>query len=470
MKNHDKHDRSLYGKLTKLAERPVADRAAVVGMLMVCWLAWYTFVFVYARSRPDMWLYIDRRVLPFGTAVTAGLLGVWCILTGIALLLRLRALAVRWLAHATAQCFVLTVGWGSYLTGHHSSLFLGVALGGVGIGVVLFNRSAILPAVAVLLLIVIATNVADQIGVIPYAPLFVQAPFAAGMLARSWLVLVAAPTFAILLVHGVLIIGIVEAWRDREKRLAEATEQLGRANDLISRYVAAQVAKQILDGDYEAIQRHSRRRLTIFFSDVVGFAQLADTMEPEDLSRILNEYLSEMSAIAEQYGATIDKFIGDAIMAFFGAPVMTDDRLDALRGVRMAVAMLRRLTDLRVKWKHEGFDEVWTMRIGINTGQASVGNFGSQRRLDYTAIGRQVNLAARLQAAAEQGKILISHATWLLVQDEIACVSRGEIHVKGLPQPVRVYEIDADAVDVAATLPSAGQEPPQALGPPKIPV
>ena len=186
MNKPDKHDRSLYGKLTKLAERPVADRAAVIGTLMVCWLAWYTFIFVYARSRPETLPYLDRTVLPLGTAVTGGLLGVWCILTGTALWLRRRALASRWLAHATVQCFVLTVGWGSYLTGHHSSLFLGVALGGVGIGVVLFDRSTILPAVAVLLLIVIGTNVADQIGVIPYAPLFVQAPFAAGTLARSW--------------------------------------------------------------------------------------------------------------------------------------------------------------------------------------------------------------------------------------------------------------------------------------------
>jgi class 3 adenylate cyclase len=197
----------------------------------------------------------------------------------------------------------------------------------------------------------------------------------------------------------------------------------------------------------EVIDRHSRRRLTIFFSDIVGFTELADAMEPEDLSRILNEYLSEMSAIADQYGATVDKFIGDAIMAFFGAPVVTDARLDALRGVRMAIAMLRKLEDLRLKWKREAFDDTWNIRIGINTGQASVGNFGSQRRVDYTAIGRQVNLAARLQAAADPGKILISHATWLLVQDEITCVPRGEISVKGFTQPVKVYVIDSGTVE-----------------------
>jgi class 3 adenylate cyclase len=320
----------------------------------------------------------------------------------------------------------------------------------------LLDRPTVLRAVAVLLLAVLATNIADQLGVIPYAPLYAQAPFAAGTLARPWLFFIGIPTFAILLVQGALIVEIVDGWRERERRLAETSEQLGHANDLISRYVAAQVAKHIIDGDYEAIHRHSRRRLTVFFSDVVGFTQLADTMEPEDLSRILNEYLSEMTAIAEHYGATIDKFIGDAVMAFFGAPGTTDDRLDALNGVRMAIAMLRRLADLRAKWAQEGFDEAWNIRIGINTGQASVGNFGSQRRLDYTAIGRQVNLAARLQTAAEPGTILISHATWLLAQNDIACVPKGEIQVKGFAQPIRVYAADATGAEAVTPVATAG--------------
>jgi hypothetical protein len=124
--------RSLHRQLTSLAERPVAERVAVIGALMLGFLGWYTAYLVYASSRPDLFPYLNRSFLPAITAVIAALLGVWCVLTGIAVWLRRRAPAARteqWMGDATAHCFLLTVGWGSYVTGYHSSLFLGVALG-----------------------------------------------------------------------------------------------------------------------------------------------------------------------------------------------------------------------------------------------------------------------------------------------------------------------------------------------------
>ena len=158
---------------------------------------------------------------------------------------------------------------------------------------------------------------------------------------------------------------------------------------------------------------------------------------------MLNEYLTEMTRIAEKYGATIDKFVGDAIMVFFGAPWPTNDRDHALRAVRMAMEMQARLGDLRHLWIDRGSEEAFEIRIGINTGQASVGNFGCQGRMDYTAIGRQVNMAARLEVNCEPSRILISHATWSLVRDEVPCVPKGEISVKGFRDPVKVYEVAA---------------------------
>jgi len=156
---------------------------------------------------------------------------------------------------------------------------------------------------------------------------------------------------------------------------------------------------------------------------------------------VLNEYLSEMTAIGKHHGATIDKFVGDAIMIFFGAPLATNDRDHALRAVRMAMAMQQRMAALRAKWLADGFEHPFHIRIGINTGQASIGNFGSRERMDYTAIGRQVNLAARLQAQCEPDRILLSHSTWVLVKDVIACVSKGDIQVRGFREPVSVYEV-----------------------------
>jgi len=130
-------------------------------------------------------------------------------------------------------------------------------------------------------------------------------------------------------------------------------------------------------------------------------------------------------------------------MIFFGAPTATHDRDRALRAVRMAIEMQARLAELRTKWEHEGIEEPFQIRIGINTGVASVGNFGSKGRVDYTATGRQVNLAARLQVNCDPDKILLSHSTWSLAQDDIACIAKGEIQVKGFHQPVKVYEVTA---------------------------
>jgi class 3 adenylate cyclase len=148
-----------------------------------------------------------------------------------------------------------------------------------------------------------------------------------------------------------------------------------------------------------------------------------------------------MSQIVVKYDGTIDKFVGDAIMVFFGAPAATNDKDHALRAVRMAIEMQERMAVLPERWQNEGIAETFEVRIGINTGHASIGNFGSDGRMDYTAIGRHVNLAARLEASCDPGRILISHATWLLVHGEIPCSPKGEIIVKGVRDPVEVYEV-----------------------------
>ncbi len=253
---------------------------------------------------------------------------------------------------------------------------------------------------------------------------------------------------------GVLGSSLGAGWIDRYRRrialqeaaLREQADALDRANRLISRYVPAQVASRILAGD-DTVERLDRRKLTVCFSDVVDFSALADRVEAEEFARVLNEYLSEMAAIADDHGGTVDKFVGDAIVVLFGAPTRLGDREQALAAVRMALAMQERMGALRARWLREGIEEPFQIRIGVNTGVASVGNFGSQGRMDYTAIGRQVNLAARLQAACEPGKVLISHSTWALVESEIPCLARGAIQVKGVHHPVRVYEVGGGKPD-----------------------
>ena len=194
-------------------------------------------------------------------------------------------------------------------------------------------------------------------------------------------------------------------------------------------------------GDRAAEPDYKRRRLTIFFSDVRGFTAWTDKLEPEDTREILNQYLSEMSAIADKWGGTIDKFIGDAIMIFFGDPEFTNDRDHALRCVKMALEMQIKMNELRAEWEDRGHLEPLHIRIGINTGYATVGNFGSKDRLNYTILGSAVNLASRLETTSNPDKITISHMTWSLIKSEITCEPKSEITIKGFSEPVKIYEV-----------------------------
>lgn len=351
--------------------------------------------------------------------------------------------------------YAVEICWGSYALGLHTNLFAGLNVVAMAMGWALFDRRSMTTAIVLLLVALTAISLADQAGILPYAPVFVTAPFQGGKLATSWLAGFGLTTFANMIAILAVMYFIIDQWHDRDRRLQATSEQLARANDLISRYVASQLAEQIKAGRYDLVERHARRKLTLFFSDIEGFASIADRVEPEDLSAVLNEYLSEMTAIGKQHEATIDKFVGDAIMIFFGAPVATTDRDHALRAVRMAIAMQARMAALRAKWLADGFEHPFRIRIGINTGQASIGNFGSEERLDYTAIGRQVNLAARLQTNCDPDGILLSHSTWVLVKDAIPCTPRGDLQVKGFQQPVSVYAVsDAGESDSLVRLTS----------------
>lgn len=226
-----------------------------------------------------------------------------------------------------------------------------------------------------------------------------------------------------------------------EARVTEAVHRLERASSL-KRYLPPQVVEDILEGRRELQPRTERRKLTVLFSDVRGFTSATDGLEPEELARLLDEYLSAMSDIAFSAGATIDKFRGDGMMLFFGAPEAIAPREGAIRCLRMAVTMSQDIDRLRRKWFDEGYDWDLGVRMGINTGYATVGEFGSGNRMDYTAVGTEVNLAARLEGCCETDSIVISHATWALVRDEFPCTFIGETELKGIHKPVRLYRVD----------------------------
>ena len=164
-------------------------------------------------------------------------------------------------------------------------------------------------------------------------------------------------------------------------------------------------------------------------------------MESEALTSLINQYLTEMSEVAVAYGATIDKYIGDAIMIFFGDPESRGVRDDAIACVEMAIAMQKRLLELASRWRASGIEYPLQCRIGINTDYCTVGNFGSNDRMDYTILGGGVNLASRLEKQAEAGSILISYETYAHVKDNIYCEEAGEFQIKGIAYPVTAYKV-----------------------------
>jgi len=182
----------------------------------------------------------------------------------------------------------------------------------------------------------------------------------------------------------------------------------------------------------------------VFFSDIKDFTSATAKWQPEEIRFLLNSYFSEMSKIADEYGGTLDKFIGDAMVVFFGDPETRGIHEDALQCVRMAIAMQRRMAELRVLWREMGSDKSFQVRMGINTGYCDVGNFGSDLRMDYTIIGSEVNLAQRLEQAADPGGILISRPTWSLVKGEIASTEHEPVVVKGFPEPIQAYAVQAE--------------------------
>lgn len=223
--------------------------------------------------------------------------------------------------------------------------------------------------------------------------------------------------------------------------IAQKNKELEALSTKLSKYLSPQIYNSIFRGEQSVEISSSRKKLTIFFSDVVNFTETTDKLESEELTNLLNHYLTEMSKIALEFGATIDKYVGDAIMIFFGDPESKGVKEDAIACVRMAIAMLRRMRDLRSEWQELGAERRFQLRIGINTGYCTVGNFGSADRMDYTIIGNMVNMTARLQAHADLDSIFMGHETYALVKDVVATTEQTPIKVKGFTEPIRCHKV-----------------------------
>ncbi|MFP6709182.1 MAG: adenylate/guanylate cyclase domain-containing protein [Alphaproteobacteria bacterium] len=243
--------------------------------------------------------------------------------------------------------------------------------------------------------------------------------------------------------------------------IEEKSRQLEDLATKLAKYLSPQIYQSIFSEAPGQSKAHARKNLTVFFSDIVQFTDLSDTLEPERLAVVINSYLSEMASIALDCGGTIDKFIGDAILVFFGDPESDGEMEDALKCLEMAIRMQQRVSELQKYWKKQGVSRGLHVRMGITTGYCTVGNFGSEQRLDYTVLGSPVNLAARLQAMADPDGILIDDTTHSLVNEQVDCEAADEIMPKGFVRPVQIFRVgefrDRDHVDQRQRLYRAGE-------------
>jgi len=271
----------------------------------------------------------------------------------------------------------------------------------------------------------------------------VSAPLAANILTFKYLlgyfVLTAAVGFGFIALQR-RVASVIEGMNTK---LEGANEFLATIAMKISRYLAPQIYDSIFSGQKDVTIHTERKRLTIFFSDIKDFTATTERLQPEAITSLLNEYFTEMSAIALKHGGTIDKFVGDGMVIFFGDPETRGAAEDAKACLAMAVDMQRRMTELNVKWRQEGIEEPFRVRMGINTGYCNVGNFGSADRMDYTIIGAEANLAARLQAIAEPGRIVLSYETYALVRGMAAAHALPPISMRGITREVVPYEVEA---------------------------
>lgn len=228
---------------------------------------------------------------------------------------------------------------------------------------------------------------------------------------------------------------------------ARSYERLSRealARAAYGRFMPQHVVEQILASPDSLRPGGSNQVATVLFADIRGFTPLSECARPEEVVRLLNTYFQAMTDIIFAHGGTLDKYIGDGLMALFGAPYSSDE--DAANAVCAAIAMQQRVINLVEELQRLNLPEIG-IGIGINTGEVTVGYIGSTQRLDYTAIGDTVNLAARLESKATRGQILISESTRLAIGDRFSASPIGTIQVKGRVTPVQVYEVSWQAVD-----------------------
>jgi adenylate cyclase len=226
-----------------------------------------------------------------------------------------------------------------------------------------------------------------------------------------------------------------------KKSLEQEALKLNKFIKGVSKYISPTIVKYLLTYGSDFTINHSRKELVIFFSDIYNFTEISEDLSPEDLNFLLNDYFQQMTEIANKYGGTVDKFIGDSVMIFFGDPTSLGLKEDAVRCVSMAQEMQDKMPELNKKWSRMGFVSDLLIRIGIHQGWSAVGNFGSDRQMTYTVIGQAVNIASRLEQACPLGQILVSDKVKSLTHCLFEYKYNGSKILKGVTRETETYTL-----------------------------
>jgi class 3 adenylate cyclase len=253
-------------------------------------------------------------------------------------------------------------------------------------------------------------------------------------------------------------IALGDALRGRRDEIGELTTSLGRmAQDLeqgeadiareaklrgdLGRFMDKAVVDAIVRGEHPLALGGKRATVSVLFADVVGFTPLAESRDAERMVALLNELFSMLTEIVFRHGGTVDKFIGDCVMAVWGAPIAQEDH--ARRALAAAEDMMRFLETANEEWR-ERYDIEIRLGVGVNSGEAIVGNIGSDKRMEYTVIGDVVNVASRLEAIAAPNQVLVSEATRDLAGDAFPLRALGERNLTGRKTTTAVYTLEPD--------------------------
>jgi len=266
---------------------------------------------------------------------------------------------------------------------------------------------------------------------------FVAANMAAFVKFNYWLNMIYPVLTMITVYLGITIYRYVT--EEREKKKIRGAFQY---------YLTPSVVNEILKDPSKLKLGGDKKNLSVLFSDIRGFTSISEKLTPEELVQLLNEYLTAMTDVVFKYDGLLDKYIGDAVMAVFGAPIDQPDH--TLRACRTSLEMMAALRELRKKWAAEGRPDV-NIGVGVNTGDMVVGNMGSQMRFDYTVMGDAVNLASRLEGTNKEygTNIIISEFTYERIKDELFCRELDAVRVKGKKLPVRIFELLGDRKEAA---------------------